>query len=242
MTRLWAAVPAAVSGSRMGGPVPKQYLRLRGRSILEWSVDRLLTSKRIAGCAIALPAGDTVASAALFEDPRVMRCAGGATRAESVASALDTLPGSADDWVLVHDAARPCLPESALETLIDTVLESGIGGLLAQPQTDTLKRVDASLAVRETVDREGLWRAQTPQMFRLHELREALRQALNDGRAITDEASAMESEGFPVQLIEGPVCNLKVTFPADLALADYWLDQERQALGSSVAMQTDGKG
>jgi 2-C-methyl-D-erythritol 4-phosphate cytidylyltransferase len=224
---LWAVIPAAGAGSRMGSATPKQYLPLHGRAILSWSIEALLACERLRGCMVALAADDELAGTlSLFEHPRVQRCVGGLTRAQSVANGIRALNAAADDWVLVHDAARPCLPASAVNRLVDSVLDSGVGGLLAQPQTDTLKRADDSGRVLETLPREGLWRAQTPQMFRVGELLQALQAARDDGAEVTDEASAMERMGYAVQVVEGPACNLKVTYADDLQLASHWLARE----------------
>jgi 2-C-methyl-D-erythritol 4-phosphate cytidylyltransferase len=226
VSAIWAVVPAAGSGSRMAGAVPKQYLSLRGRSILDWSVAALLASRQVQGCVVALPAADTERErSAALADPRVRVCAGGASRAQSVASGLAALPAAREDWVLVHDAARPCLPLTDLERLIERVTGAATGGLLAQPVTDTIKRGSHDSRVVATVDRRQLWRAQTPQMFRVGELGDALAAALESGAEITDEASAMELAGHPVQLVSGSAANLKVTYPADLALAGFWLEQ-----------------
>lgn len=227
MSTIWAAVPAAGSGSRIGSGTAKQYLELHGRPIIDWSVSCLLASDRIRACAVALPEGHAARpQSGVLADSRVLCCTGGASRAASVAAALDVLPGEPADWVLVHDAARPCLPRDDLEKLMDRVQASGVGGLLARPQTDTLKRADGGGRVTATVSREGLWCAQTPQMFRLGELRAALANAETAGSSVTDEASAMELAGHPVQLVEGSPRNLKVTYPADLALAGYWLQDD----------------
>ncbi|MFT7286281.1 MAG: 2-C-methyl-D-erythritol 4-phosphate cytidylyltransferase [Halieaceae bacterium] len=236
MSRLWAVVPAAGSGSRMGSATAKQYLRLLDRSVLEWSVGSLLGCELLEACAVALPAAD-VANAAeglklpILSDPRVLLCSGGDSRAASVAAALAVLPAEEVDWVLVHDAARPCLRLGDLDRLIAQVLAIGIGGLLAQPLTDTLKRSDGQGRVLATVDREGLWRAQTPQMFRIGELRRALATAAQTSRAVTDEASAMEMAGYPVQLVEGHPSNLKVTYAADLVSGAAWLVEQMAAQG-----------
>lgn len=226
--KLWAVVPAAGSGSRMGAGVAKQLLPLHGRSMLTWTVEALLASPRVSGCMLALSEEvGTALPQELASDPRVMRCEGGATRADSVANALAAIDAEAEDWALVHDAARPCLPLDALERLIDSVLARGIGGLLAQPLADTLKRGDQHGMVVETLPRERLWRAQTPQMFRVGELREALAAARDAGVVVTDEASAMEFCGRPVQLVEGPACNIKVTYDGDLGVAAAWLSGGR---------------
>lgn len=227
---IWAVVPAAGSGTRVGAATPKQYLEIAGRPLLAWSVDALLASDRVEACVVALAPGDIGAAAlSLFDHPRIRRCEGGATRAASVAAGIAALDARDDDWVLVHDAARPCLPLSALDTLIDTVLASGVGALLAQPQSDTLKRADARGRVVETLARDGLWRAQTPQMFAVGALRGALASAAAAGAEVTDEASAMERAGFPVQVVEGPSCNLKVTYADDIELANHWLQAQQSA-------------
>lgn len=210
----------------MADAVPKQYLRLCGRTILDWSVAALLDSPRVCACVVALPLADTEGRrSALLADSRVRICAGGESRAQSVAAGLAALPAAREDWVLVHDAARPCLSRADLDALMERVIGAGIGGLLARPVTDTVKRGSADSQVEGTVDRHQLWLAQTPQMFRVGELGDALAAALESGAEITDEASAMELAGHPVLLVPGSAANLKVTYPADLALAGFWLEQ-----------------
>ena len=204
---LWAVVPAAGGGSRLGAAVPKQHLDLVALAVDDRHGD-------------ALP---------IFGDRRVRRCSGGATRADSVAAGIAALATGDGDWVLVHDAARPCLPLAALEALIDRVLEDRVGGLLAQPQTDTLKRADAGGRVLETLPREGLWRAQTPQMFPAAQLARALAAARDAAVEVTDEAAAMERLGLPVQLVEGPGCNIKVTYRDDVDAAAQWLARRAAA-------------
>lgn len=208
----------------MGGELPKQYVLAAGKPLLQWSVESLLRCERLAGCMVALAPGDRRGlSLPIFSDARVRSCEGGASRAESVAAGLAALAANDSDWVLVHDAARPCLPLVALNALIERVLDTEIGGLLAQPQSDTLKRADGDGRVLETLPREGVWRAQTPQMFRAGELANALAAAQTDAVDVTDEASAMERQGLPVQVVAGPSCNLKVTYADDLAIAAQWL-------------------
>lgn len=233
---LWAVVPAAGSGSRMGAATPKQYLAVHGRTLLELSVEAVLADPRVSGCMVALAPGDPRAEELpLFHDPRVRACVGGATRAQSVRRGIEALACADGDWVLVHDAARPCLPAAALAELIDRVLEAGEGGLLAQPQTDTLKRADDDGRVRETLPRQGLWRAQTPQMFPAAALATALDAAAAAGLEITDEAMAMEHAGHAVRLVPGPACNIKVTYPEDLSAVAAWLarGQVPDSLGST---------
>ncbi len=233
--RLFGVVPAAGVGSRMGSDCPKQYLTLEGLPLLHHSLGALLRHPGIDSVAVALHPEDHWADTVpILADHRVIRVAGGAERADSVLAGLDALVAQASDrdWVLVHDAARPCLSERDLQDLIKQVIASGTGAILAQPVVDTLKRAEADAKVSSTVDRTGLWRAQTPQMFRFGALRESLRQALSAGLAITDEASAMEWAGHPVQLVEGSPSNLKVTVADDLALAAFYLAQNANANGS----------
>ena len=190
------------------------------------------------------PPGDRPASARVtMAGPRcrdIAYCAGGATRADSVAAGLNALDAAPRDWVLVHDAARPCVPREDIQRLVASVREAGVGGLLAQPLTDTLKRGDRAGRVQATLDRASLWRAQTPQMFRIDALRRALARALGDGVRVTDEAAAMERAGYPVQLIEGSAANLKVTYPEDFALAEFWLRRQGRIAAADQAPAAAG--
>ncbi|MBP6700232.1 MAG: 2-C-methyl-D-erythritol 4-phosphate cytidylyltransferase [Halioglobus sp.] len=225
--RCWGVVPAAGSGTRMAADLPKQYIRIAGATLLEYSLGALLRSDQIAGVVVALhPADELAVGLPVFADPRVRRVAGGAQRSDSVLAALAALlaQGEPGDWVLVHDAARPCLQPGDLARLIARVVASGTGGILAEAIVDTVKEATAEGLVLHTLDRSRLWRAQTPQMFRLGELHAALESARAQGLALTDEASAMELAGHPVQLVPGSPRNLKVTLPADLQLAAWYLD------------------
>lgn len=216
---------------------PKQYLQLQGRCLLDWSVAALLSIDDLRGCVVALPHGDLERRlGGTLADARVSVCAGGASRADSVAAGLASLPAADEDWVMVHDAARPCLHRSDLQRLIVQVKTVGVGGLLALPVSDTLKRADSEARVLATIDREAIWSAQTPQMFRVGELRAALSEAKSSGRSVTDEASAMEHAGYPVQLVRGSPANLKVTYAVDLELAEFWLGK----LASESAVLTGG--
>ena len=224
--RYWAVVPAAGVGSRMGGGLPKQYLQVAGRTLLEHSVLALLNGAPLAGVVVALhPRDERAARLPVLSDPRVLRVSGGAERSDSVRAGLAALAARAasTDWVLVHDAARPCLQEQDIARLVGRVVATGTGGLLAEAIVDTVKQAGADGLVERTLDRSTLWRAQTPQMFRLGQLQEALAHARLEGREITDEASAMELAGYPMQLVPGPARNLKVTQPADLRLAAWYL-------------------
>lgn len=225
----WAVLPAAGIGSRMGGDLPKQYIEVAGATIFEHSLRALLACPQLGAVVVALhPQDSRAAELQLLDDARVQRVVGGDQRSDSVVAGLEALAqrAAADDWVLVHDAARPCLQLEDSQRLIARVTDNGIGGILAEPVVDTLKRAGADGLVAATLDRKSLWRAQTPQMFRLGELREALEQAAGQGLAVTDEASAMEMAGYPVQLVAGSPRNLKVTVPADLQLATWYLQAQ----------------
>ena len=223
MNSLWAVVPAAGSGRRLGGDIPKQYREIAGAPLLEHTLRALLCSKDVRGVVVALDPSDRRAdSIASLSDVRVQTVPGGAERAHSVLAGLEHLALHAgdDDWALVHDAARPCLSLDALSTLIAKARSLGEGVILASPVADTLKQVNDDGAVTATIDRSTLWRAQTPQLFPLFALRAALGRCLEEGLSVTDEAMAMERMGEPVHVIEGPSSNIKVTVEADLAFAD----------------------
>lgn len=230
-TRYWAVVPAAGGGTRMGLLRPKQYLPLRGRTLLEWSLQPLLEAGWIDGVVVVLAKSDSeFAGLAVAGHPKIVLTTGGAARADSVLAGLASVAvrakGFADVRVLVHDAARPCLEASALERLRE---ECGLphGGLLALPCTDTLKRAKGNKVV-ETVDRAFYWRAQTPQLFPLKLLSAALQECRSRDLEVTDEASAMERAGYKPRLVRGHESNLKVTYPEDLALAEFWLSRRER--------------
>jgi len=231
--RFWVIVPAAGVGRRMGGTLPKQYLELNGRRVIDHTIERMLLHPAVDGLYLALGEedgwwGDTQFSA----HPDLVRVAGGSERCHSVFNALQALAAKArrDDWVLVHDAARPCVRRSDIDRLLDLVRADEVGGLLGLPVRDTMKRTDAGDRVLDTVERNHLWHAFTPQMFRFGVLRDALRGALGAGVLVTDEASAIEWAGHRPVMVEGHADNLKITRPEDLRLAAYYLEQ--QALGT----------
>jgi 2-C-methyl-D-erythritol 4-phosphate cytidylyltransferase len=210
----------------MGDGKPKQYLLLAGRTVLEHSLNVLLDCPAIETVMVALSPDDhSPATLDCFSDDRVIHCRGGETRSDSVLAALEALSefASPEEWVLVHDAARPCVSPADIMSLVTQVRSSGVGGILAEPIVDTVKRADADGRVGQTLDRSSLWRAQTPQMFRLDLLRSALREAKKRGLLVTDDASAMEAAGHPVQLVAASPRNLKITVPADLQLAEFYL-------------------
>ena len=220
---IWAIVPAAGSGRRMAAETPKQYLLVHGLPILEHTLRALLACPDIRGVVVVLDPSDRRAdSVTSLSDPRVFTAPGGAERADSVLSGLRSLTDyvSLGDWALVHDAARPCVSVSVLRELIDQALSSDTGTVLAQASTDTVKQVGNNGRVAATLDRRSIWRAQTPQIFRLSELEHALSSALESGVSVTDESMAMERLGYPVSVLEGPSTNIKVTLPADLEFAE----------------------
>jgi 2-C-methyl-D-erythritol 4-phosphate cytidylyltransferase len=240
-SRMIAIVPAAGVGARAAGdsatgsPIPKQYRLLHGHTMLRHAVAALLAERRIARVIVAVSAGDAWVDTALSGLPRtdVFVC-GGPTRAETVAAALRASRAADQDWILVHDAARPGLPLSALQRLIDTCTRSGTGGLLAVPVADTVKLQDNDFApgdddlpslrrVARTIPRAGLWQAQTPQMFQAGVLRRAFAEALMNGVELTDEASAVEAIGQPPLLVQGSPRNFKVTWPEDFDLMERWM-------------------
>ena len=244
--RVWAVVPAAGRGLRfdptnLNGP--KQYAPLAGATVLEWSLAALLADPRVEGIVIAVAADDgrwaeIADSLAATAKLKIRSTIGGSSRAESVLNGLKALAtqAEAEDWVLVHDAARPCLTSEDLSVLIDVVQGVGTaaqgggresvhgtpapvnGAVLSSPIVDTVRRERGGTI--ETVDREGLWRALTPQVFRLGQLHQALSEALRSAVTVTDEAQAMERLGFPARLVRGSAFNIKVTTPKDLSLAE----------------------
>ena len=231
--RTWFVVPAAGASRRMGGGLPKQYLEVAGRTVLEHGLQVLLAHPDVSGGAVALSDGDPHwpgLPEALRA--RVTAVIGGRERCHSVLAGLSAL-GQADeeDWVLVHDAARPCLAAADLDRLLEACREDAVGGLLAVPVTDTLKRADASHRCLETVARDGLWHAQTPQMFRYGLLTRAIESALAAGELPGDEATAVERLGLQPLLVAGSPFNIKITHAADVAFAAAVLASRGEAAG-----------
>ena len=226
--RHFAIVPAAGSGSRMAAARPKQYLSLLGRPLIHHALSVLCAAPAIDAVFVVLSVDDTEWAthdwSALGPKLRPLFC-GGATRADSVLGGLRAIAGeaAAGDWVLVHDAARPCLAPWHVDKLVRELAHDEVGGLLAVPVADTLKRADEHRHVCETVPRDSLWQAQTPQMFRYA----MLRRALEGAREVTDEASAIEAAGLRPRLVQGDATNLKVTYPLDLHLAE-WILKNRE--------------
>jgi len=227
--KVWAVVPAAGIGSRMQADRPKQYLLLNNRPVIFHTLSRLVSHPQIEGVVIALSVNDPYwPSLNLPADWPVYTTMGGDERADSVSNALQFLQSLTDTnpWVLVHDAARPCIRHSDIDAMLQQLVNDPVGGILGVPLTETVKRVDSDNHIEATVDRSGLWRASTPQMFRLMALSEALTQAKQANINVTDEASAMEFIGLNPKIVAGHADNIKITLPQDLALAALFLQQQ----------------
>lgn len=240
-------VPAAGSGQRFGGPVPKQYLKLNGKTVIERSLERLLEAmqqldvNKSDQIVVAISDDDDYwQELDIARDSRVKTVSGGSSRAQSVQNVLNSLANvDSEDWILIHDAVRPLIALEDIKKLVISLSEEQelvAGGLLATPIYDTVKRANADAEVIKTEDRNGLWVAQTPQMFRYHELVQALEKATKGSMAraedtdlakITDEASAMEAAGFKVKLVNGSRTNIKITRPEDLEFAELILGKKR---------------
>ncbi len=228
MASVWAVVPAAGRGTRFGGEVPKQYLQVGGRPLLAYTLDALLAHPAVAGVVVALAADDPWWPGwSDHAGKPVLTCTGGASRAASVLAAMAALPESvrADDFVLVHDAARPNLAPADLDRLLEQGRADPVGAILAAPVRDTLKRAGDDGGIDRTEPRERLWRALTPQLFRRLQLARALQAAADAGVEVTDEAMALERQGARPLLVEGREDNFKVTTPADLARFEFELSR-----------------
>lgn len=238
-SRYFAFIPAAGSGARLGAPIPKQYLPLLGKTILQHTVEAFLNCVNICTTVLVVSPEDTWIEQ-IFPEPianlRILRC-GGASRAQTVQNGLQMMAGEieAQDWVLVHDAARPGIRSDMITQLILALQHDAVGGLFALPVVDTVKRSLPSLSekgeksaattlaeVQETISRQDLWLAQTPQMFRFQLLQTALQDCAGKP-SITDEASAIEALGLRAKLVLGHPCNLKVTLASDMAIAEMYL-------------------
>lgn len=220
--KIIAVVPAAGIGSRMQADKPKQYLPIHGQSILQHTLNVLLSYPHISQIILAVAADDPyIAQLNLTQNPKITLVEGGETRADSVLNGLKAIQTDTNVWVMVHDAARPCLTHGDLDKLLE--INDDNGAILAIPATDTIKRALPSQQIAHTEDRSQLWLAQTPQFFRAALLRNALIHAKQQQLAVTDEASAMELVGFRPHLVAGRSDNIKVTRPEDLALAEFYL-------------------
>ncbi|MCK5697371.1 MAG: 2-C-methyl-D-erythritol 4-phosphate cytidylyltransferase [Gammaproteobacteria bacterium] len=223
----WAVIPAAGVGKRMGSHIPKQYLPLAGQTVLQHTINLFLKHADISGIVLAITDNDPywqdiVTCYNQKNSKPIIVASGGQERCYSVLNALNLLSDHAqdNDWVLVHDAARPCLLSSDIDLLMSELKDSACGGLLGIPMADTVKRCDPHNQVLATVDRSDLWRALTPQMFPLKLLKDALTHALNNNQEVTDEASAIELQGLQPLIVEGQASNIKITHPSDLSVAE----------------------
>ncbi len=218
--KYWAILPAAGSGTRFASAIPKQYLSLMNKTVMQHSVDRIC-QLAIQGCVVALNQHDNIAKTLEFAKPQLLHwVTGGAERMDSVLAALEYLANYASDtdWILVHDVARPCILQTDLQRLIGELAHDEVGGLLAVPVRDTLKLAKQNQVVK-TVSRDDLWQCQTPQMFRFGLLKRALQQAKAQQQLVTDEAGAIEQLNLKVKLVAGSSSNIKITYPEDLNLA-----------------------
>ena len=225
--RFWAVVPAAGVGKRMSADRPKQYLELAGKTVIEHTLLRLLSANIFTAVAVAISKEDPYwPELDVSVHEQVITADGGKERADSVLSALKSIRdlASDEDWVLVHDAARPCITATDINLLIDTLRTDDVGGILALSSHDTLKDVEGKNIVG-TLDRSHIWRALTPQMFKYGSLKNALEIA-EGNPAITDEASALELQGLQPKIVEGRSDNIKITRPEDLALAQFYMEYQ----------------
>ena len=230
--KYWCVVPAAGVGKRMGAALPKQYLTLAGKTVIEHTVERLICLSKIINVVVVVVAEDQYwEQLEISNHGKVRTVAGGQERFQSVLNGLEWLRQAAadDDWVLVHDAARPCVRPSDIEKLIEQLNDSSVGGLLASPIQNTVKQCDAQRQVLKTVDRGRYWHAYTPQMFRFGLIYRALVQADNKENKVTDEASAVEALGFHPLLVEGARDNIKITHSEDLVLAEAFLKKQMES-------------
>jgi len=222
----WAVIPAAGIGTRMQAGLPKQYLTVNNKAIIEYSLTIFCNHEKISGVVVAISPQDTYwSNLQISNHPKIQTAAGGKERCHSVLNCLHYLQGVAapDDWVLVHDAVRPCIIKQDIDVLISDLNGHQVGGLLAVPVRDTMKRANDDNIVRETVNRDKLWQALTPQMFRLGDLIQALETAIDKGHTVTDECQAMEMTGVSPRLVQGRIQNIKVTHKDDLPLVELYL-------------------
>lgn len=220
-TKLWAVIPAAGSGSRFSKTELKQYQYIQDRTVLEHTIRRI-SQLPLNGYVLAIGTQDSFAQTLAFQNiDKAHFCTGGAERVHSVLNALNHLLNFADenDWVLVHDAARPCVTIDCLNALVSKAIESNDSAILAIPVRDTLKQVKTADHIDKTVSRDSLWQAQTPQITKIGKLKKAIEQALENNVTITDEASALEYMGETVRVVMGRSDNIKITYPDDLELA-----------------------
>jgi 2-C-methyl-D-erythritol 4-phosphate cytidylyltransferase len=231
---IWVVIPAAGVGRRMVSDMPKQYLLLNEKPVIEHSLRVFDRHASVSEIIVAISEEDEYWSSLDFKPSKPLhKVNGGKERCDSVLNGLKFLENKANasDWVLVHDAARPCLRSEDLDLLLRKLQQHEVGGILAVPVRDTMKRSFSNgNIIKETVERENLWHALTPQMFRFKLLKDSLESALNESKSVTDEASAVELAGYQPVLVEAHADNLKITRPEDLALAAYYLTQQEEGM------------
>ncbi len=219
--KYFCIIAAAGVGQRMGSNLPKQYSTIAGRTLLEWAIDPFLNSPKIERIIVALSKDDCwFAQLAISKNPKITTAVGGAIRYQSVLSALHSLSNTAsnDDWVIVHDAARPNFKLEDLNKLINTVGDHPVGGILGTPLSDSLKKVNFENSIESNIPREGLWRAWAPQIFRYGLLVSSHEKCLNDNYSVTDESSAIHYLGYQSLMVSGRSDNFKVTTPEDFEM------------------------
>lgn len=228
----WIIVPAAGVGHRFGGDIPKQYQQLLGKSVIEHTLERLLQLQDVQ-IVVAVSSEDTLwQSLSVFQNPRIQTTLGGEERADSVRLTLESFQGKAhqDDWVLVHDVARPCVQVQDIQNLIKKLAGHKVGGVLATPVSDTVKRVLHESSIDSTEDRSQLWAAQTPQMFRYGLLLESLQKAVQQQYQPTDESAAIEQLDYTPCVVEGSRDNIKITRLEDMAIAEAIMKYQQEQL------------
>ncbi len=225
-TRYWVVIPAAGVGKRMGIDKPKQYISVNNKTILEHTINCFIDREEIEAVVVAISKADEYwPDLAISKHEKIITAPGGVERYQSVFNGMDTLKNKAnnDDWILVHDAARPCLNQSAIDRLMIELRTHDAGGILAMPCRDTMKRANEAGEIIDTVERESLWHAQTPQMFKFGKLYSAIEKILNEDIVVTDEAMAMEISGYKPLLVQGHQENIKVTHKDDIKYLELYL-------------------
>lgn len=227
--KYWVIIPAAGSGKRLGADVPKQYLKINGKFILDHTIKPFIDIPEIEYITVTLAENDSFWRESIYVDhAKIKTTIGGKERYHSVLNGLEHINPLAakDDWVLVHDAARPCIRQSDIKKLIEELMTHQVGGLLAVPVKDTMKRSDKTGEVVATVERSDLWHAQTPQMFKYSDLSTTLKKIVKEGLDVTDEAQAIERLGFKPKLVHGHQDNIKITHKSDINLARLLLNEQ----------------
>tara|TARA_Y100000741_G_scaffold275303_1_gene215217 strand:- start:461 stop:1153 length:693 start_codon:yes stop_codon:yes gene_type:complete len=224
--KYWVIIPAAGTGQRMGGAIPKQYVSVCGKTVIEHTIDNFIDRKEIESICVSISKSDKYWSTLpISKNKKIITTVGGSERYQSVYNGLSAIKDEADndDWVLVHDAVRPCLTKSVIDRLITEISSDVVGGILALPCTETMKRINDRNQIKETVNRESVWRAQTPQMFKYGKLFSAIKKVIDENIFITDEAMAMEFSNYKPVVILGDENNIKITHKIDLKHLELFL-------------------